>query len=186
MITTQFVSEPELLADTAQPCVDMPALGVADLTFITRIDKTDFGESWLAKTPDGKAHICQFVPPNDPDKNAKLLARLCAYRHADLIPWFALCEDPTRPALLAAIEGPTLADRFRELWATSRPGVPRDELLGYLRTAALVLDQMHSRHQAQHLWLEPRQFVLRKVKRNSWASGWSKHGGRQASGPPPF
>ncbi len=65
-----------------RPRVDVPALSVADFAFVALLDKTDFGETWQVKIAAGKAYICQFVPPNDPEKTAKLLAHLCVYRHA--------------------------------------------------------------------------------------------------------
>ena len=160
MITTHLVSDSMPRPSTTQPPVDVPTLGLADLAFESCLERTDFGETWKVKAPDAKDYICQFVPPNDPETTAKLLARIGAYRHAGLIAWQALTEDANRPALLAALAGPTLADRLRELWTAGRPGIPRDELLAYLRCAALVLDTMHARHQTQHLWLEPRQFVV--------------------------
>ena len=118
------------------------------------------GEAWRVRTPGYKTYLCQFLPNVDPETTETLLARLSAFRETGLIPWTVLRDEANRPVLLAPLEGPTLWDRFQGLWSAKEPGVPREELLGYMRAAALVLDLMRSRHQAQHLWLHPRQFIL--------------------------
>src|SRR5207302_825918 len=110
--------------------------------------------------PGGKRHLCQFLPPTDPDAAAALLERLQSFRHRSLAPWMAVRGEGNRLALLAPLEAPTLRDRFQELWAAKQPGVPREELVGYLRSAAKALDHLYARHLVQHLWLHPCQLLL--------------------------
>jgi eukaryotic-like serine/threonine-protein kinase len=48
-----------------------------------------------------------------------------------------------------------LLDRFRECRAQGQRGIPRDELLGYLRETAEALDMMGSKYGLQHLDVKP-------------------------------
>jgi hypothetical protein len=143
------------------PCTaDPPPLNLADLCFLCCIERTELGETWMVRTPGGKQHLCQFLPPTDEETTAALLGRLQSFRHHSLVPWMAVRGAGNRLALLSPLEGPTLADRFQELWTAKQPGVPREELLGYMRSAAVALDLLQSRHRIQHLWLHPRQLVI--------------------------
>src|SRR5262249_41970682 len=54
----------------------------------------------------------------------------------------------------------SLADRLAEQRAAGRPGIPRGELIGYLRGAAEVLDLMSREHGLQHLDVKPRNPLL--------------------------
>jgi serine/threonine protein kinase len=54
----------------------------------------------------------------------------------------------------------TLRDRFLEGQVEGQPGIPRAELLGYLRTAAEALRDLFRHHAVQHLGLNPRNLFL--------------------------
>jgi serine/threonine protein kinase len=54
----------------------------------------------------------------------------------------------------------TLRDRLQECQARGLPGIPRTELLGYLRTAAEALHHLHQAQGIQHLDLSPRCLLL--------------------------
>jgi hypothetical protein len=53
-----------------------------------------------------------------------------------------------------------LGDRFAECRAGGLPGVPRDELLGYLREAAEALDVISAKYGLQHLDVKPGNLFL--------------------------
>ena len=59
-----------------------------------------------------------------------------------------------------------LWQHFQECCGQSLPGIPRDELLGYLADAAEVLDLLSEEYQLQHLDIKPRNLLLqhRRVK----------------------
>src|SRR5262249_19255777 len=54
----------------------------------------------------------------------------------------------------------SLWDRFKECRAGGLPGIPRDELLGYLGEAAEALDLMNGQYQLQHLDIKPQNLFL--------------------------
>ncbi|MGE3807418.1 MAG: protein kinase [Gemmataceae bacterium] len=54
-----------------------------------------------------------------------------------------------------------LWDRYRECTAKGLPGIPRDELLGYLEEAAAALDRLQFQR-LQHLDIKPANLLLEK------------------------
>src|SRR5947207_1737259 len=38
-------------------------VALADLSFVTCLERTPLGEAWKVETADGRAHFCQFLPP---------------------------------------------------------------------------------------------------------------------------
>src|SRR5262249_55541579 len=54
----------------------------------------------------------------------------------------------------------SLQERFDECRAAGEPGIPRDELLGYLLEAAEALDVMNLRHGLLHLDIKPGNLFL--------------------------
>ncbi len=157
MLTVNPAPGPGLAAAQAEAS----PLRLEDLSFLTCIDRTPLGEIWKVRTPGGKAYLCQVLPHHEPETTETLLTRLQAFRHPNLIPWMAVHGKDDRLALLFFLDGPTLWDRFQEILAGRQTGIPREELLGYLREVAPALDSLQSRHRAQHLWLHPRQLVLK-------------------------
>jgi serine/threonine protein kinase len=57
-----------------------------------------------------------------------------------------------------------LWDRFVVCRAQGLPGIPRDELLGYLTMAARELDRMNIKHHVQHLDVKPRNLLLTNTR----------------------
>ena len=54
----------------------------------------------------------------------------------------------------------SLKDRFEQARASGLPGIPRDELLVYLRDAADALDHMSARFSLQHLDIKPENLLI--------------------------
>jgi len=158
--TTNLLPSPGLPADTPPPTTEESPWNLADLTFLTCKERTELGEIWEVRTPDGQSHRCQFLPVYNPPIIDALLGRLRDFHHPSLVPWMALRSPCGRLALLSHLEGPTLAEKFQELQATDQPYMLREDLLGYLRSAAVALDYLQARRRIQHLWLNPGQFVL--------------------------
>src|SRR5262249_35835022 len=53
-------------------------------------------------------------------------------------------------------------ERLKECQRTKLPGIPRAELLGYLRTCAEASDALYREHSVQHLGLNPRNLLVRE------------------------
>src|SRR5262249_30489634 len=65
-----------------------------------------------------------------------------------------------RLVLSAPLPDKSLRERFQEYQANGLTGIPRGELLAYLRCAADGLDWLHQEHGLHHLMLNPRNLLV--------------------------
>ncbi|MCA9047681.1 MAG: protein kinase, partial [Planctomycetaceae bacterium] len=66
----------------------------------------------------------------------------------------------SRLIVVTELADKNLSERFEECRTAGMPGVPRDELLGYLKDAADALDFMSEQHGLQHLDIKPDNLLL--------------------------
>ncbi len=142
-------------APVARPPQPSPESGVEIVELTAR---TPLTESWRAKARDGSPRLVTVVfgcaGPGDPG-----IARLAGLRHPSILPTEILSHTPGRLVLCQAVPRRTLRDVLGECQGHGLAGVPRRELLAYLRAASEVLD--HFAHQGiQHLGLNPRSFAV--------------------------
>ncbi|HEY7315527.1 MAG TPA: protein kinase [Gemmataceae bacterium] len=137
---------------------------LADYQLLECLHRHAAVEVWKAQTSDGRKRLVKLVngfnaeeerPGGDP------LARLRDLRHPCLPTLNLQIGFGSRLALIVDAPDASLADRLRECRQLGQPGVPRPELLVYLRQAAEALDALYQQHRLQHLCLSPRQLVLR-------------------------
>jgi serine/threonine protein kinase len=114
---------------------------------------------WKAKSPDGRVRqvkvIYGFAGQVD-----EALSKLLALRHPALPEIEVAQNDPGFLVLVHECITHTVRDRFQECRAKKLPGIPRTELLDYLRTTAEVVDFVQENHGIHHLGLNPKQLVL--------------------------
>jgi eukaryotic-like serine/threonine-protein kinase len=142
---------------------------------IERLGSGGFGEVWKAEAPGGLFKAIKFVQcevssedsaiGNDQDRSRadqelKSLSRVKSVHHPYVISLdrFEIVEDYL--VIVMELADRTLADRFKQCRGQGLPGVPREELLGYLREAAEALDLMNSQYQLQHLDIKPQNLFL--------------------------
>jgi serine/threonine protein kinase len=138
---------------------------------IERLGGGGFGEVWKAEAPGGLYKAIKFVygdmESGDDDEDGsraeqelKALNRVKTVHH----PYILSLErfDITDGQLMIVMElaDRTLWDRFKECRAQGLPGIPRAELLGYLRETAEALDLMNDQFQLQHLDIKPQNLFL--------------------------
>jgi hypothetical protein len=68
--------------------------------------------------------------------------------------------EPGRLILLTDDFRETMRSRAHQCQARKQPGIPRGDLVDYMRAAAEVLDYLYQQHNVQHLNLNPRNLVL--------------------------
>jgi serine/threonine protein kinase len=131
-----------------------------------------FGEVWKCEAPGGLHKAVKFVAGSDPDDclspggGAQLRQEFEAFQQVKAIRHpYLLCLERVELVgnelvMVMGLADMHLGDRFQECRRAGLPGVPRDELLGYLREAAEALDVIGARHGLQHLDVKPQNLFL--------------------------
>ncbi len=131
--------------------------------FLECLSQSPLGEAWKVQTEDGRECMAHMLPGfivGEPRAETPLLDFVDKKHPA--LPAMQLFRSPNgRIVLVTDTYDKSLRDRFQECLNQGQRGIPRDELLGYLETAAAALDQLHEQHGLRHLGLSPRHLVLR-------------------------
>ncbi|MEX0937625.1 MAG: tubulin-like doman-containing protein [Pirellulales bacterium] len=137
---------------------------IAGYTITERIGAGGYGEVWKAEAPGGLAKAIKLVYGYLDDDRAtremKALERVKQVRHPFLLSLERIEIVDGRLVIVTELAEMSLMDRFTECQRTSLPGIPREELLVYLRDAADALDFMHERFGLQHLDVKPENLLL--------------------------
>jgi serine/threonine protein kinase len=135
--------------------------GLPDYRFLECVSCTPLSEVWKVQAPDGRKRVVQFVygfARRESEWEAVL--RFKALRHRSLRPVELVQCEPGRLVLLTDPVDKNVFDRLHECQARDLLGIPRAELLGYMRVAAETLQQMYSNHSALHLQLNTHTLLL--------------------------
>ena len=142
----------------------LPALPAAldGYTLKHRTGNSSLLEVWQAQAPDGRKKLVQFaygLRSAEP-KLKEAVARLRSVHHPALFAPEIAHVEKGRLVVVTDSFRETVRDRFRQCQARKQPGIPRGELVDYLRAAAEVIDYLYHQHGVQHLSLNPRSLVL--------------------------
>jgi serine/threonine protein kinase len=136
---------------------------VPGFRFLECVDCNPLAESWKAMADDGRLRLVKFLygfARRDAQQGEQAVARLRALQHPVLVSVDVVRHEPGRLVLVSDWFERSLWSRFQESQAQGLPGVPRRELLAYLRTAARFLDYFYQQHAIEHLALNPRNLLL--------------------------
>jgi hypothetical protein len=133
-------------------------------TLSTKLGAGGYGEVWLAHAPGGLTKAVKFIYGSYHDKRAehelKALQKVKEVRHPFLLSLERIEVVDGRLVIVTELADGSLKDRFDECVRQRLPGIPRDELLGYLRDAADALDFLSQKHHLQHLDVKPENLLL--------------------------
>src|SRR5262249_54464087 len=131
--------------------------------FLDCLGRSPLGEMWKTETPTGEIRLVKLVNTfshtglfgeDDP------VERLRVFRHPGLLPCEITSHPPNRLAFITPLMPDNLAGRLEECREKGMSGLPREELLDYLSTAADTLDALYQSYRVQHLGLNPRNLIL--------------------------
>lgn len=129
--------------------------------FLECMSRSPFGETWKARAPDGRLRAVKFITSFIRDETAvtprelDAAVRLKKARHPALACIERVEMDQGRLVLVRELAEQSMRDRCEECRSAGMPGIPRRELLGYLRSVAEGLDYLDRQHSIQHLALNP-------------------------------
>jgi hypothetical protein len=161
---------------------------------IEPIGSGGFGEVWKCEAPGGLFKAIKFVYGNlnslDVDgvraeQELHALQRIKEVRHPFVCTLEQIKVVEGELVIVMELADRSLYDMFVEQQNAGLIGIPRDDLLRYLRDVAEALDYMNEKHKLQHLDVKPRNLFLICDRVKVADFGLVKHLERQsASGMP--
>jgi serine/threonine protein kinase len=131
---------------------------------IEHIGTGGYGEVWRAEAPGGLYKAIKFVFGQQHEKRAtnelKALDHVRSVRHPFLLSLERIEVVDGRLLVVTELADGSLKDRFEACRREGQGGIPRTELLKYLRDAADALDFMNESHTLQHLDIKPENLLL--------------------------
>lgn len=137
---------------------------------IDRLGRGGFGEVWRVEAPGGLQKAMKFVfgdLNNLDDDNIraaeqelKALDRVKNIRHPFILSLEQWKIINGQLIIVMELAERNLWDRFKECRGLGMPGIPREELMGYMNEAAEALDLMNTKYHIQHLDVKPQNLFL--------------------------
>ncbi len=164
MLITEIQQTALAAQSTSRPASNLNLTEIGGYRLETRIGVGGFGEVWRAVGPGGfvKAVKILFGSLTGPQAETELksLNRIRDLRHPFLLSMERIEVVDGKVIVVSELADRSLDERFKEVVASGLKGIPRDELIGYLRDAADALDFMSEQHGLQHLDIKPENLLL--------------------------
>jgi serine/threonine protein kinase len=129
-----------------------------------RIGAGGYGEVWSAEAPGGIAKAIKFIfgvhDGNRAQVELNALDKIKQVRHPFLLSLDRIEVIDGRLVVITELAEGSLADIYSKYIAEDKPGIPRDELLTYVRDAADALDFISQVHSLQHLDIKPENLLV--------------------------
>ncbi len=141
-----------------------PSDTIAGYALTERIGCGGYGEVWSAEAPGGLKKavkiIYGFHDEERAERERKALDRIKQVRHPFLLSLERIEVVDSKLVVVSELADGSLKDRFDRCLAEKMPGIPRDELIGYMKDAAEALDYISETHSLQHLDVKPENLLM--------------------------
>src|SRR5260370_31300993 len=136
---------------------------------IERLGGGGFGDVWKVEAPGGLLKAIKFVYGDLEDvsedghraeQELKAMSRVKTVRHPYILSLERFDIIDGQLLIVMELADRNLWDRFKECRSQGLPGIPRDELIGYMEETAEALDLMNNDYQLQHLDIKPQNIFL--------------------------
>lgn len=129
-----------------------------------RIGSGGYGEVWRADAPGGLGKAIKFVygvlTEDRAARELKSLNRIKSVRHPFLLSLERIEVVDGQLLIVTELAEGSLKERFTGWREEGRQGIPWEELIGYLRDTADVLDYMSREYSLQHLDIKPENLLM--------------------------
>src|SRR3984893_7181687 len=149
-----------------------------------------FGEAWKCEAPGGLFKAIKFVFGNlnsldiegaRAEQELHALQRIKEVRHPFVLSLDRIEVVEGELVIVMELADKSLHDVYVECQTAGLVGIPRDDLLRYLRDAAEALDHMNEKHNLKHLDIKPRNLFLISERVKVGDFGLVKHLERQSA-----
>ena len=131
---------------------------------LERLGGGGYGEVWKVRAPGGLMKALKLVYGQLDEERAvremKALTDMKEVRYPFILSIERIEVIAGRLAIVSELADGSLKNRFDECRGEGLAGIPREELLGYLRDTADALDYLCQHHQLQHLDIKPENLLL--------------------------
>ncbi len=145
------------------------AVPIPGYRLIEPLGRGGFGEVWKCEAPGGLHKAIKYVFGNlnaidaesvRAEQEHQALERVKMVRHPFILTTERVEIIAGELLIVMELADKNLHDVLMEHQARGLPGIPREDLLNYLRDAAEALDLMNVQHDLQHLDVKPRNLFL--------------------------